>query len=122
MSATDLHVHTTWSDGTLSPARMVKRSAQRGVRVLGIADHDTTDGVSPAIAAGQQHGVTVVAGVEENTNWEGAEVHILGYLMDIHGADVRRELATLRARRDERNTRIHAVLSSLGVGVREERV
>lgn len=82
----DLHVHTTASDGTHSPAEIVQRAARRGVKILGIADHDTLAGIPAAQAAGQTHGVTVIPAIEFSTRHDRAKqfvgIHILGYFID----------------------------------------
>ncbi|RMF05623.1 MAG: PHP domain-containing protein [Chloroflexi bacterium] len=82
----DLHTHTTASDGTHTPAELVARAARRGVRVLGIADHDTLDGIAGAQAAGRELGVEIVPGVEFSTRHERAKhfvgIHLLGYFIN----------------------------------------
>lgn len=82
----DLHAHTTASDGTHTPTELVKRAAQRGVRILGIADHDTIDGLAEAMGAGQAFGVEIVPGVEFSTRHEYdkhfVSIHLLGYFIN----------------------------------------
>lgn len=86
----DLHTHTTASDGTHSPTELVKRAAKRGLRVLGISDHDTIAGLLEANAAGQQAGVEIVPGVELSTRHEYHKhfvgIHLLGYFIDPESA------------------------------------
>ena len=60
----DLHAHTTASDGTYAPAALVQLAADCGLKVLGVADHDTIDGLAEAMAAGQRLGLEMVPGVE----------------------------------------------------------
>lgn len=74
----DLHMHSTASDGALSPAELVGRAAALGVSRLALTDHDTTDGVAEAAKAGAGAGVDVVAGVELSTLWNGREIHVVG--------------------------------------------
>jgi predicted metal-dependent phosphoesterase TrpH len=79
----DLHTHTTASDGTYSPTELVAEAARRGVRVLAITDHDSTEGLPEALAEAESHRpLEILAGIEINCDVEGAEIHILGYLMD----------------------------------------
>lgn len=82
----DLHAHTTASDGTYSPTKLVQHAVERGVRVLGIADHDTIDGLVEALAAGRQLGVEIVPGVEFSTRHEYDKyfvgIHLLGYFIN----------------------------------------
>ena len=78
----DLHAHSAASDGTLSPAGLVRRAAARGVRVLALTDHDTTAGLAEAAATAEAEGVELVPGVELSTAWEGVEVHVVGLWID----------------------------------------
>src|SRR2546422_4966806 len=79
----DLHTHTTASDGTYSPTELVAEAARRGVRVLAITDHDSTEGLTEAMAAADSHRpLEILPGIEINCDVEGAEIHVLGYLMD----------------------------------------
>jgi hypothetical protein len=119
VSLVDLHTHTTASDGTLKPAQLVREAAGRGLRVLALTDHDSTEGVAPALAAAGLGGalLEIVSGIEINTEVPGAEVHILGYFVD-HEVPWFRE--TLREFREERAARIHRIaerLSDLGCPV-----
>ena len=75
----DLHIHTNASDGTLSPTEIIQEAAEARLKVISICDHDTTDGVSEAMAAQDKYGVTVVPGVEVSATDPKGEAHILGY-------------------------------------------
>lgn len=80
--AVDLHSHTTASDGTLGPAELVREAVRRGVRVLAVTDHDSTEGLAEAMAEAARHPpLQIVPGIEINCDIEGAEIHILGYCM-----------------------------------------
>ncbi len=122
MSAVDLHIHSTCSDGTLTPVEVVAEAVARGVRVVAIADHDITDGIEPAAAAAAAQGVDLVPAVEINTDYEGAEVHVLGYWIEPAHPPLQEMLARIRNARLERNRQIIARLASVGVHIREERV
>ena len=121
-STIDLHVHTTASDGTLTPEQAVAAAAESGVQVLGITDHDALHGIPAALAAGQRLGVTVVPGVEINTDYGETEAHILGYFVDHTSPGLNAALEDIRRRRLERARNIIARLSALGLGVDEQRV
>ena len=118
----DLHVHTTASDGSLSPTRVVEVARDAGLSAVGIADHDTVDGVEEALAAGDQFGIEVVPAMEINTDVDGREAHILGYYVDVTSDLLRRRLAVLRERRLRRGEQIVARLREAGVNVTLERV
>jgi predicted metal-dependent phosphoesterase TrpH len=78
----DLHVHTTASDGRLSPAQAVLAAAERGLSAIAITDHDVLWGIEEAVAAAPQ-GLEVVPGIEMTASWEGPRaVHVLGYFVD----------------------------------------
>ena len=75
----DLHCHSTASDGDHSPAELVRLAAGRGVRVLGLTDHDTMAGVAEARAEGERAGVRVITGVEISVRVGRGSMHMLGY-------------------------------------------
>ena len=114
----DLHTHTTASDGTLSPSELVRAAARRGVRVLAVTDHDSTDGLRDALAEAEQHRpLTIVPGLEINCDVPGAEVHVLGYLVDHDAAWFQDFLRAQRAERVARVHRIAARLAELGLPI-----
>jgi predicted metal-dependent phosphoesterase TrpH len=93
----DLHLHTTHSDGRLSPVEIVREAAARGLRAISITDHDVLSGVEEAAAAGERLGVEVVPGIEMTARWDGHRaVHVLGYFVD--PADSALNAALSRAR------------------------
>ncbi|MFT4039676.1 MAG: PHP domain-containing protein [Thermomicrobiales bacterium] len=114
----DLHTHSTASDGLLSPAALVAEAAARGVRFLGLTDHDTVDGIPEAQQAGAALGVEVIPGVELSTSLDGGEgVHLLGYFIDITHPELQDALATWAAARRERSVRMVARLRDIGVAL-----
>ena len=119
----DLHTHTIASDGTLTPRELVSEAARRGVRVLAVTDHDSTDGLAEAIETARAHPpLTIVPGIEINCDVEGAEIHILGYYMDYEAGWFQ---DFCRAQREERRERVHRTaerLAALGLPIDVERV
>jgi predicted metal-dependent phosphoesterase TrpH len=119
----DLHTHTVASDGTLWPRELVAEAARRGVRVLAVTDHDSTDGLAEAIEAARAHPpLHIVPGIEINCDVEGAEIHVLGYGMD-YEAEWFQDFC--RAQREERRARVHRTaerLAELGLPIDVERV
>ena len=82
----DLHLHTSRSDGTLSPTALVQKAAGRGLRVLAVTDHDTVAGLDEAEEAAAEWGLELVPGVELSVTLQGAELHMLAYGFDpAHG-------------------------------------
>jgi predicted metal-dependent phosphoesterase TrpH len=117
-SGVDLHSHTTASDGTLTPRELVRAAARRGVRVLAVTDHDSTDGLRDAIDEAAQHPpLTIVPGLEINCDVPGAEVHILGYYVDAEAAWFQDFLREQRVERAARVHRIAARLAELGMPI-----
>ncbi len=119
----DLHTHSSYSDGLLSPAALVAEAAARGVRFLGLTDHDTVAGIPEAHQAGADLGVEVIPGVELSTSLTGGEdVHLLGYFIDAANPDLLAGLAAFAAARQERTTRILARLREIGIALDEDQV
>ncbi|MGM9670830.1 MAG: PHP domain-containing protein [Oscillospiraceae bacterium] len=99
----DLHVHTLASDGSDTPAEVVRKAAELGLRAVAVTDHDTFAGLPEAIEAGARYGVEVVPGVELSTIYDGVEVHVLGYYMDAGHPRLRAMMARATAERNARN-------------------
>lgn len=113
----DLHTHSAVSDGTDTPAELVAQAALAGLDVVALTDHDTFDGLPEALAAGQQHGVEVVPGIEISTQVAGQSVHLLGYWCDPADEVLSAELARVRAGRSGRVEQTCRLLALAGVPV-----
>ena len=98
----DLHLHTKFSDGTLSPEEVIIEAQRKGFTIVSICDHDCTDGVEPAVQAGLKYGVRVIPGVEITAEQENLEIHILGYFMDCKDEKFKEKLAEIRKSRIKR--------------------
>lgn len=120
--AVDLHVHTSASDGTDDPVLVVCRAGEIGLEAVGITDHDTVDGLLPAMEAGWAQSLEVIPGVELSTEYKGNEYHILGYLIDFQSADFLERLRRLRANRTERAFQMVQKLRELGVPITSDQV
>ena len=118
----DLHVHTTASDGDLSPRGCVEEAARAGLAAIAITDHDTTAGNAEAEARGRDLGVEVVPGVEISAEHDVLTIHLLGYYPERDAPEFESLLEGLRDHRGQRNPRILARLASLGCPVGYEEV
>lgn len=120
----DLHTHSTASDGLYAPAKLVALAHQAGLTTIALTDHDTTNGLAEAQAAGATLGVTVIPGIEINTYLPQGrgEAHVLGYYLDTASADLQAFLSFLRDAREKRGERMVALLREQGYDITWERV
>lgn len=114
----DLHMHTTASDGTLSPTKLVERARAAGIATMSVTDHDTMAGVSEAAEAAATHGIELLPGIEITAVADGRDVHMLAYFLDPqpHGLD--EFLVRQRADRIRRAKEMSEKLSALGVPIK----
>jgi predicted metal-dependent phosphoesterase TrpH len=117
----DLHTHTTASDGSMTPADLVRYAYNKGLAAVAVTDHDTVDGIGQAIEEGDRLGIEVIAGVEISVDFS-SEVHLLGYFLNGHCEPILRTLKDLRERRETRNPRIVNKLNELGFDITMEEV
>ena len=116
----DLHLHTTASDGRLTPGELVDLAAASGVRVLAVTDHDTTGAVNDVQACARAKGLEAIAGIEITAVVDGRDVHMLAYFVDVADEAFQRFLSSQRASRIERLEAIGERLAELGVPIRLE--
>lgn len=123
MPGIDLHIHTSASDGRFSPAEIVSRSAAAGLAVIAITDHDTVDGIAPALQAARTFpSLRVIPGVEISTDIPAGQAHILGYFVDYTDHELQIALEKMRNSRWERARKMVARLEDLGCRIEWERV
>jgi predicted metal-dependent phosphoesterase TrpH len=123
MSGADLHIHSTASDGKLTPAEVVREAAGRGLKFIALADHDNVDGIAPARAATSAFpGLKVIPGVEISTDVAEGEVHILGYFVDYNDAEFNYALSGFKNSRLQRGQKMVAKLEKLGIHIDWQRV
>ncbi|MDZ7378801.1 MAG: PHP domain-containing protein [candidate division KSB1 bacterium] len=119
----DLHLHTTASDGRLTPTQLVRLCVQRGLRVIAITDHDTTDGLAEGRAAARRYPqLTLIPGVEFSTDVPGDEIHLLGYFLSDEDTVLQEVLGRFRKGRLERAQKMLERLRSFGMDLSWERV
>jgi predicted metal-dependent phosphoesterase TrpH len=112
----DLHLHTTCSDGQLTPEELVRLASDRGLDAIAITDHDTVDGIDPALIAATFHNnLEIVPGIEINTFFGKQEVHVLGYYIDYNNSEFETILKKLQGQREERSRKIVEKLVDLGL-------
>ena len=123
MAKVDLHIHSTASDGRLSPTEAVRKSAEAGLTVIALADHDTVDGIAPALEEAKTYPrLKVIPCVEISTDVPTGEVHILGYFIDYTHPELEATLRRMRNSRQERAQGMIAKLGNLGLPIEWERV
>jgi len=114
-SRIDLHLHSTASDGTLTPTELVHLALKKDIQVIALTDHDTTQGIQEALDAARGTGLTVIPGVEVSTDVPGPhELHILGYHIDYHHVGLQQHLACLYRSRLDRARRMLDRLAETG--------
>ncbi len=117
----ELHAHSHFSDGSLSPAALVELAVERGLFALAVTDHDSVDGIAPAAEAARGR-LEVLPGIEVSSTLAGHDVHILGYFVDPASPGLDESLGRFR---QERRERAHAILDrlvALGMPVSAEQV
>ena len=123
MGNIDLHVHSTVSDGRFTPEEIVCKAAELGLSAIAIADHDSIDGIAPALLAAQAFPqLKVIPNVEISTDNPGGEVHILGYFIDYANEELKVNLERFRNSRQTRAQMMIAKLENLGIHIKWQRV
>ncbi len=123
MSRVDLHIHSTASDGKLTPAEVVEKAVERGLTFIALADHDTVDGIAPALAAAESFPkLKVIPGVEISTDIPQGEIHVLGYFIDYTDPQLKAALDRFRNSRLKRAQGMVAKLEKLGIAIDWQRV
>ena len=117
MSRIDLHLHTTHSDGSQTPAEVVTLAHEAGVSALAITDHDITTGLPEAMATGQALGIEIIPGIEISSRHGESELHVLGYFLKWEDAQLNERLMTLRESRHRRNPKIVELLQAAGIDI-----
>jgi hypothetical protein len=118
----DLHLHTTFSDGTERPERVVELARQAGLAAMAITDHDTVEALPIAEPVARGHGIELLIGIEMSASAGETDVHILGYCFDPSHAALQRHLAEQKARRIERVREMAQRLARVGVTIDAEEV
>lgn len=119
-SIVDLHIHSTYSDGMLTPTELVDLAETQGLSAIAITDHDTAGGTEEAAQRGQKKGIEVISGIEISS-WHGdTSMHILGYRFRHDDEQFNSRLKLLQNGRETRNSKIIENLDKLGINVESE--
>jgi predicted metal-dependent phosphoesterase TrpH len=118
----DLHTHSTASDGSETPARVVKLAAEAGIGSLALTDHDTQQGIAEAAAEADRLGIDLIPGTEISAEFDRGAMHLIILFLTPGPGPLQNRLAELRSGRDGRNARILERLADLGVPVSPEEV
>jgi hypothetical protein len=113
----DLHTHTSASDGSFSPAHLVRAAAAAELSAVAVTDHDITSGVAEALTEGREAGIEVVPGVEVSAEWKPGQMHIVGLFIDPADKGLIGWLGEILAGRNTRNARIVERLRELGIDI-----
>ena len=123
MARVDLHIHSAASDGRYTPAEIVRMAVAAGLTVIALTDHDTIDGLVPAIEAAREFpALTLISGVELSTDIPSGEVHVLGYFIDYTDQEFKASLERMRNSRANRADKMVTKLKELGCNIELERV
>lgn len=116
----DLHVHSTESDGTLTPEDLVAEAKKVGLAAFALTDHDTCQGVGKAMPCAASAGIELISGIELSTDYHGKEVHIVGLYIDIENEQLLKKTAEYRKCRSERNALMVEALRKEGLSITME--
>ena len=116
----DLHMHSLYSDGTFSVPELVKRSKEKGIKILSLTDHDTVEGLSEAAEECIENNIKFINGIEISTEYNGKEVHILGYFIDEKDESLIEFSKEMKQARINRNEKAIKILNNHGIKITKE--
>ncbi len=118
----DLHVHSTFSDGTLTPSELVIYANKLNLTAIALTDHDCIDGVGEAIEAAADTPLTVIPGIEISTRYNGHEIHMLGLNIDYMNSDFQTHINEFKHSRENRNAKMIEALKNQGFDIADEKL
>lgn len=119
----DLHVHSTCSDGTVTPAELIRLAEEVGVSAVALCDHNTVEGLTEFLEAARGSKVEAVPGVEFSTDYEGKELHILGLFITEDAYDsIKSLLSDMLERKEESNRALIRNLNNAGIRLDYDRI
>ena len=118
----DLHLHTSMSDANISPKDLIDKISLTNINCIAITDHDTTEAVEECVKFGYKKNITTIPGVEISTSFQGNEIHILGYFIDIKNSYLQGKLKFLRQSRKKSILETITKLELLGYEISVEEI
>lgn len=116
MQFCDLHVHSTYSDGTAAPAELIREAEKLGLGAVALCDHNTVDGLPEFLEAARDSSVRAVPGIEFSTDWQEGELHILAlFVGPEHYAAVTEKVQEMMRRKEQSNIDLVAALKNAGI-------
>lgn len=122
MKYIDLHVHSTYSDGTCTPSELVSLAEKKGLSFFALTDHDTTDGIPHALEASMDSSVTVIPGVELSSEHNKQDIHIVGLGIDYKNIEFSEYLRQFQQDRTNRNIKMCQKLADAGFDISYEEI
>ena len=120
MGCVDLNVHSTRSDGTYTPTKLVDYAVEKGLKAFALTDHDTVDGIEEALNAAKGKPIEVIPGIEYSTEYRQRDVHIVGLFIDYKAPVFLEYLERFQASRIERNHKLCKNLQGAGFDITYE--
>ncbi len=117
MKYIDLHVHSSCSDGTMTPAELVSYACKKKLTAIALTDHDTIDGLPELFRAAEGTGLEVISGIEFSTQFRGRDVHVVGLDFDYQMPQFATELVRFQNSRDTRNEKMIGLLREHGIDI-----
>lgn len=118
----DLHVHSTKSDGTYTPAELVQIAKEKGLAAFALTDHDSVNGIEEALEAAEGTDVEVVPGIELSTEYQGKDVHIVGLYYDFWNPDFMKAVQEFTGERERRNRKMCEKMAADGIPISYEKL
>lgn len=122
MKRIDLHVHSTRSDGTLTPSELVQHAAKCNLQAFALTDHDNTDGLEEALEAAKQYHIEVIPGIEFSTEYLGHDIHIVALEPNFRHPDFQEKINFYRAERLHRNQKMIDKMAADGINISYEKM
>jgi predicted metal-dependent phosphoesterase TrpH len=118
----DLHIHSSYSDGVLPPDKIMQKARLRNLKAISITDHDTLNGSLEALKLSDYYGIEVVPGIEFSCDFEGHDIHVLGYFSDEDLSQLEKVLIHLRQKRVDRAYKIGEKFKEIGIDISVDKI